>query len=95
MEFTNVYQDEDRALSYAKLEFPGTYYLAFRDLPEIIEHHVNGFMALDFGCGAGRSSRFLKNLGFKTKGVDISQDMLNKALETEPEGDYQQSKMVN
>ena len=36
MEFTNVYDDAERAEAYAKLEFPGTYYLAYRDLPEII-----------------------------------------------------------
>jgi len=89
MEFTNVYQDQKRADSYSKLEFPGTYYLAFRDLPEIIENHVKGKMALDFGCGAGRSTRFLKKLGFITKGVDISQDMLDKAFEIEPGSDYQ------
>lgn len=90
MEFTNVYQDINRADSYSKLEFPGTYYLAFRDIPEIIEKHVNGFSALDFGCGAGRSTRFLKKLGFNAKGVDISQEMLEKALQLDPEGDYLQ-----
>jgi ubiquinone/menaquinone biosynthesis C-methylase UbiE len=89
MEFTNVYQDISRADSYSKLEFPGTYYLAYRDIPEIIKKHVNGKMALDFGCGAGRSARFLKKLGFNVKGLDISQEMLDKALQIEPDGDYQ------
>jgi len=56
-EFQNVYADEVRASSYADLEFPGSYYLAFRDLPAIFERHVTGLVALDFGCGAGRSSR--------------------------------------
>ena len=42
MDFTNVYEDERRADSYAKLEFPGTYYLAYRDLPEIIGCPVAG-----------------------------------------------------
>ena len=27
----NFYEDDTRADSYARLEFPGTYYLAFRD----------------------------------------------------------------
>ena len=31
--FGNVYEDEERARAYATLQFPGTYYLAFRDLP--------------------------------------------------------------
>jgi hypothetical protein len=42
MSFINVYEDQRRAESYAQLEFPGTYYLAFRDLPEIIRRHTAG-----------------------------------------------------
>ena len=49
----NVYSDQRRAEAYAKLEFPGTYYLAYRDLPEIISKHVTGrTRAVDFGSGA-------------------------------------------
>jgi hypothetical protein len=33
MDFRNVYEDSKRADAYAKMEFPGTYYLAYRDLP--------------------------------------------------------------
>jgi ubiquinone/menaquinone biosynthesis C-methylase UbiE len=88
MQFKNVYEDARRAGAYAKLEFPGTYYLAFRDLPEIISEHVKGKTALDFGCGAGRSTRFLRKLGFTVTGVDIAQDMIRKAKEIDPEGDY-------
>jgi hypothetical protein len=39
MDFTNVYEDAKRAESYARLEFPGTYYLAYRDIPGIIEKY--------------------------------------------------------
>ena len=88
MEFSNAYEDAKRAEAYAKLEFPGTYYLAFRNLPEIISQHVNGKNAMDFGCGAGRSTRFLTELGFDSVGVDISDDMLRKAREFDPGGDY-------
>jgi ubiquinone/menaquinone biosynthesis C-methylase UbiE len=88
MEFSNVYEDAKRAEAYAKLEFPGTYYLAYRDLPQIIFEHVNGRKAMDFGCGTGRSTRFLQKLGFITLGVDISADMLKKARELDPKGDY-------
>ena len=52
MPFFNVYDDAQRAEAYSKLEFPGTYYLAYRDLPAIIAEHVTGPAALDFGCGA-------------------------------------------
>ena len=52
MLFSNVYDDKQRAEAYATLDFPGTYYLAYRDLPAIIAEHVVGKDALDFGCGA-------------------------------------------
>ena len=88
MEFFNVYEDPERARAYSKMAFPGTYYLAYRDLPEIIKVHVNGQKALDFGCGAGRSTRFLKGLGFDVSGVDISADMLKIARDLDPDGAY-------
>ncbi len=88
MGFFNSYEDAKRAEAYAKLEFPGTYYLAYRDLPEVVFGHVRGRIAIDFGCGAGRSTRFLRRLGFHSVGVDISEDMLKKARQMDPEGDY-------
>jgi SAM-dependent methyltransferase len=84
----NSYEDAKRAEAYAKLEFPGTYYLAYRDLPAIISEHVKGTEAIDFGCGAGRSTRFLRRIGFSAIGVDISREMIKKAKELDPEGDY-------
>lgn len=86
--FENVYDDRTRADSYDKLEFPGTYYLAYRDLPAIIAEHVRRGKALDFGCGTGRSTRFLRRLGFEVTGVDISGPMLECARERDPGGDY-------
>lgn len=88
MAFTNCYDDDAKAEAYASLEFANTYYLAFRDLPSIFEEHVRGTRALDFGCGAGRSTRFLRRLGFETTGVDIAPKMIAKAKELDPEGDY-------
>ena len=41
MEFANVYEDSERAEAYAELEFPGTYFLAYRDLPQIINEQVS------------------------------------------------------
>jgi SAM-dependent methyltransferase len=95
MEFENVYEDAQRAEAYAKLEFPGTYYLAYRDLPEIIFEHVKGRKAIDFGCGTGRSTRFLQKLGFDVTGVDIAEDMIKKAKEIDPKGDYRLIKNDN
>jgi len=73
---------------YATLGIDGTYYLGFRDIPALLNKHVNGEKALDYGCGPGRSTRFLKDLGFDTVGVDISREMLSKAAQQEESGEY-------
>jgi len=88
MDFVNCYEDASRADAYASLEFANTYYLAYRDLPAIISEHGAGRRALDFGCGTGRSSRFLQKLGFNVIGVDVSEDMLKIARIVDPSGDY-------
>ena len=87
-DFSNVYDDQRRAESYAALEFPGTYYLAYRDIPSILTEHVRGRRALDFGCGTGRSTRFLRGLGYDAVGVDIAEPMVTKAQERDPGGGY-------
>jgi SAM-dependent methyltransferase len=87
-EFHNVYEDRARADAYAELEFPGTYYLAYRDLPAILGEHIHGKAAVDFGCGTGRSTRFLRDLGFDAVGVDISEHMLARARQRDPNGEY-------
>ena len=84
----NVYDDAGRARAYAALEFPGTYSLAFREIPALVRGHVQGTRALDFGCGTGRSSRFLRDLGLTVTGVDISASMLEEARRRDPSGDY-------
>lgn len=86
--FGNVYEDEERARAYATLQFPGTYFLAFRDLPALIRRYNHGSRALDFGCGTGRSTRFLKNLGLNVVGADISQAMLDQARALDSSGEY-------
>lgn len=87
-DFVNIYESTTRAEAYAKLEFANTYHLAFRDLPEIFRIHVRGKAALDFGCGTGRSTRFLRTQGFATVGVDISSEMIAKARSLDSDGDY-------
>jgi len=88
MQFVNCYENATRAAAYSKLEFANTYHLAFRDLPAVFERHVTGRAALDFGCGTGRSTRYLRQLGFEVTGVDVSPQMLSKAREIDPKGDY-------
>jgi trans-aconitate methyltransferase len=51
---------------------------------------VTGGKALDFACGCGRSTRFLKTLGFGTTGVDMSAAMLANARRRDPGGNYLQ-----
>jgi len=88
MDFVNSYEDASRAGAYSTLQFANTYFLAYRDLPEIFAKHVTGKRALDFGCGTGRSTRFLQALGFDVIGVDISEDMVRLARDTGSSGDY-------
>lgn len=92
MKFSNCYEDTVRAENYAHLEFENTYYLAYRDLPGIIRENVKGTRAIDFGCGTGRSTRFVRQLGFEVVGVDIAPEMIRRAKELDPEGDYRLSK---
>jgi len=88
MSFANCYEDALRADAYAQLEFANTYYLAYRDLPEIIRRHVAGTKTLDFGCGTGRSTRFVRRLGMDVIGVDIAPTMIAKAREIDPSLEY-------
>jgi SAM-dependent methyltransferase len=87
--FENTYSNQARADSYSKLEFPNTYYLAYRDLPKIISSHITGTNAIDFGCGTGRSTRFLKKLGFNVIGIDNSKEMIEIAIQLDKDGNYQ------
>jgi predicted TPR repeat methyltransferase len=84
----NVYEDAERARAYADLGFPGTYDLAFRDIPALISKHVTGSRALDIGCGTGRSTSFLRDLGMTAVGIDISAPMLEEARRRDPTGVY-------
>ncbi|MEO1224098.1 MAG: class I SAM-dependent methyltransferase [Pseudomonadota bacterium] len=85
---SNPYIDDDLADFYSGLDYTGTYHLAVRDLPDIIARQVVGRSALDFACGAGRSTRFLTSLGFDTLGVDMSPSMLAHARRKDPAGRY-------
>ena len=54
--------------------------IAYRDLGFLVEKHCpRKDCAVDVGCGAGRSSRLLKHIGFtRVTGVDIRDEMLDK-----------------
>ena len=78
------------AKSYAELGITNSYYLAFKDVPLLLEKYTNKNMRfLDYGCGTGRSLRFIKSLGYNDiVGVDISQDMIEEANKIDPKGNY-------
>jgi SAM-dependent methyltransferase len=88
MDFWNSYQDSRRALAYDELGLGGTYYLVFKTLPEILDKYAGKKRALDFGCGTGRSTRFLKELGYDTLGIDISEEMVAIARKRDTGGAY-------
>lgn len=88
MAFQNTYADPRRAAAYDELELGGTYDVVFRNLPRILAEHARGRRALDFGCGTGRSTRFLRSCGFDVIGVDISAAMVALARQRDPGGDY-------
>jgi SAM-dependent methyltransferase len=80
---------EKHAGEYAELGLEGTQYLAFRDIPMLIREYAGSVASvLDYGCGAGRSTRFLKRLGFDAIGVDVSQEMLEQARSKDVSGEY-------
>ena len=64
---------------YAQHGIYGTGYLAFRDIPMLVKQYVAGRLALDYGSGAGRSMKFLADLGFCVYGLDVSLAMLQRS----------------
>jgi SAM-dependent methyltransferase len=72
---------------YGSLGIEGTtYQIGFDAVAELLGD-ITGKSFLDFGCGAGRSARFLKALGARrVYGVDHDQDMIEQALSLEVDG---------
>lgn len=89
--------DTSEANKYSKISLvgEGTLFLAFRDFKELIHTHLPNLSfgeikAIDYGCGAGRSTRYLKHLGIRqVDGFDISQEMLAEAKFFDPDGLYE------
>ncbi len=64
---------------YARHDISGTVLLAYRDIPDLLRTYDVSGPALDFGCGNGKSTRFLRGLGFDVVGVDVSQSQIDHA----------------
>lgn len=68
--------------------FGRTDYLVTRELPRVISKYNVKSSILDFGCGTGLSTRFLKSLNYDCIGVDSNPEMLNLAIQNDPSGIY-------
>jgi ubiquinone/menaquinone biosynthesis C-methylase UbiE len=78
----------DGAKIYGTLGIEGTTYeIGYDCVRESLGDGIAGKVFLDFGCGAGRSTFFLKALGAgHVYGVDHDRNMLDIALATRPDG---------
>ena len=72
----------DGARIYSTLGLEGTTYeIGYDRVRELLGDGVTGRVFLDFGCGAGRSTAFLRALGARgVYGVDHDQNMIDLAL---------------
>tara|TARA_B110000503_G_C7155457_1_gene417110 strand:- start:959 stop:1591 length:633 start_codon:yes stop_codon:yes gene_type:complete len=50
-------------------------------LSTFLNYFPKGANILDIGCGQGRNSIYLSNLGYSVTGIDISQSAINLAIE--------------
>lgn len=81
---------EEYAKAYASKTPPNSLKnLAFKHLPPLFKKYSTDNKALDFGCGVGYSTKFLKSLGFDCRGVDINPKMVELAKENDKKGTYQ------
>lgn len=78
----------DGAKIYGTLGVEGTTYeIGYDCVRESLSNGIAGKVFLDFGCGAGRSTFFLKALGAEhVYGVDHDRNMLDLALASKPDG---------
>ena len=77
---------KQQAHLYALRGMQGSDYIAFREVAS--RGLITKSKVLDIGCGAGRSSRFLKELGNEVTGIDISEEMIAEARKSDPSGNY-------
>ncbi|MCB0330749.1 MAG: hypothetical protein KDD70_13840, partial [Bdellovibrionales bacterium] len=70
----------DTAKGYADLGIEKTFYLAYREVERIIRDNSLSGLAVDVGCGGGRSTRFLQDLGFNCVGVDVESSQIEASL---------------
>ena len=87
-EVKDINNSEDNVENYSKMRLEGSSWLSFRDVPALATKYVHGKKTLDYGCGAGRSTQFLRSIGFDVIGVDLSIEFLNEAISRDKNGHY-------
>lgn len=90
MNFIDNKKEPDKyAYAYAtKLPPNSLKNLAFKHAVGLFKKYKATGKALDFGCGVGYSTGFLKSLGFNSIGVDINPKMIELAKENDKTGTY-------
>ena len=82
---SNEDKTDEQAHAYVQTHQAAHRYLAYRDIPLLLQQFAHGKRALDYGAGTGASSVFLSDLGFDVIGVDVSSGMLEKAQTNFPD----------
>jgi len=90
----NKVNDETRsnAVSYSQLNIKGSFIILYDAYYRQLNKHwprENHLKILDFGCGTGISTRYLKQLGYDVAAVDINNTMLKIAQDKDPLGHYE------
>lgn len=77
--------NKDQQLKYSKSKITGTGYLVFRDTKKLIDlYSINTDKVLDFGCGFGRSTKYLSEISCNVVGMDICQNSVALAKKEIP-----------
>src|SRR5262245_35689235 len=76
----------DPAVQYFLRGIRGTDWVAFREVARW--RYLANQTVLDVGCGPGRSTAFLRGLGNRVVGVDVSPAMIKHARRVDPSGSY-------
>ncbi|NNM43709.1 MAG: class I SAM-dependent methyltransferase [Chlamydiae bacterium] len=79
-----VYHSEEnksvtQAIQYSKTHDSSHRFLAYKNIPALLNKYSYGKKALDYGTGTGYSAQFLLEIGFDVTGVDVSKEMLLQA----------------
>ena len=63
-------------------------FVGYSDIVEEIIYQAEGEKILDLGVGTGNISKILYDKGYKITGLDFSTEMINKAKEKMPDGEF-------